>query len=49
MKDKKKEGNQSKSKLQNKKNNNKETKSNNPLNQIKYLCFNEVKKIVNMN
>lgn len=47
MKDKKKEGNQSKSKLQNKKNNNKETKSNNPLNQIKYLCFNEVKKIVN--
>ena len=44
-----KERSKSKTKLQQKKTNNENVKNNNPFIPIKYLCFNEVKKIVNNN
>ena len=44
-----KERSKSKTKLQQKKANNENAKNNNPFIPIKYLCFNEVKKIVNNN
>ena len=49
MKVKDKERSKSKNKLQQKKANNENVKNNNPFIPIKYLCFNEVKKIVNNN